>query len=135
MITLQDVEVLFGIPIDGEEIVGTTALEWACENMLGVVTNGVVLQGQRIQIKRILQKVDKGLPDGAAEVAVNQYARCYILALLGDTIFTDKSGDRVLMMWLQILGDLRNPPRYSWGSACLTWLYRELCRAIKRGTS
>ena len=136
-ITLQDVEVLLGIPINGEAIFGTTDLAWAHEfqNMLGIVTNGVVLQGQRIQIKQLLEKVDRGLFDGVAEVAVHQYARCYILALLGDTIFDDKSGDKVHMMCLQMLRDLRNPPRYSWGSACLAWLYRELCKATDRGTS
>ena len=81
--------------------------------MLRIVTNGVVLQGQRIQINWLLQKVDKGLLDGAAEVAMHQYARCYILALLGDTIFANKFGNRVHTMWLQMLRDLRNPPQYS----------------------
>ena len=66
---------------------------------------------------------------------MSEYARCYILALLADTIFADKSGDRVHTMWLQMLRDLRNPPQYSWGSACLTWLYRELCRATDRRAS
>ncbi|XP_075661643.1 serine/threonine-protein phosphatase 7 long form homolog [Castanea sativa] len=136
-ITLQDVEVLLGIPIDGEAIVGTCALRWAveCQEMLGIVTNSVVLKGQRIQIKKLLEKIDKGLPDGAEEVVVHQYARCYILALLGDTIFTDKFGDRVHTIWLQMLRDLHNPPRYSWGSACLAWLYRELCRATDKNAS
>ena len=88
-ITLQDVEVLLGIPINGEAIFGTTDLAWAhkFQNMLGIVTNSVVLQGQRIQIKQPLEKVDERLPDGAAEVTMYQYARCYILELLGDTIF------------------------------------------------
>ena len=103
--------------------------------MLGIVTNRVVLKGQRIQINRLLEKVDQGLLDGAAEVVVHQYAWCYILALLGDTIFTDKSSDKVHTMWLQMLRDLRNPPRYNWGSTCLAWLYRELCKAIDRGAS
>ena len=137
MITLQDMEVLLGIPIDGEAIVGTCDLGWAYEyqNMLGIVTNPVVLQGQRIHINKLLEKVDQGLPDGAIKVIVHQYARCYILALLGDTIFADKFGDRVHTMWLQMLRDLRNPPRYSWGSTCLAWLYRELCKATDRGAS
>ena len=136
-ITLKDVKVLLGIPIDGEAIVGTTDLTWAdeCQNILGIVTNRVVLKGQRIQINRLLEKVDQGLLDGAAEVVVHQYAWCYILALLGDTIFTDKSSDKVHTMWLQMLRDLCNPPRYNWGSACLAWLYRELCKAIDRGAS
>ena len=103
--------------------------------MLRIVTNGVVLQGQRILINRLLQKVDERLPDGAAEDVVHQYARFYILALLADTIFSDKSGYRMHTMWLQMLTDLRNAPRYSWGSACLAWLYRELCKATNRGAN
>ena len=136
-ITLQDVEVLLGIPINGKAIIGTTDLVWAnkCQNMLWIVTNSVVLQGQLIQINWLLWKVDKGLPDGAAEDVVRQYAQCYILALLANTIFANKSGDRVHTMWLQMLRDLRNPPQYSWGSACLAWLYRELCRATDRGAN
>ena len=126
-----------GIPIDGEAIVGTTDKVWAteCRSMLGINPTGTVLQGQRILIKKLLDKIDQGLPDDAAEVDVHRYARCYILALLADTIFADKSGDRVHMMWLQMLSDLRNPPQYSWGSACLAWLYKELCRATDRGAS
>ena len=47
-ITLQDVEVLLRISIDGEAIVGTTNKTWAskCQNLLRIVTNGVVLQGK-----------------------------------------------------------------------------------------
>ena len=103
--------------------------------MLAIVTNGVVLQGQRIQINQLLQKVDEGLPNGAAKDVVHQYARCYILAFLANTIFADKFGNRVHTMWLQMLRNLHNPPQYSWGSACLAWLYRELCRATDRGAS
>ncbi|KAK9994976.1 hypothetical protein SO802_024679 [Lithocarpus litseifolius] len=127
----------WGFQSNGEAIVGTTNLTWAaeCRDMLGIATNHVVLKGQRIQIKRLLQKVDQGLLDGATEVVMHQYALCYILALLGDTIFADKSGDRVHTIWLQMLKDLNIPPWYSWGSACLAWLYRELCRVTDRGAS
>ena len=52
--------------------------------MLGIVTNPVVLPGKIIQINMLLEKVDQGLLDGATEVTVHQYARCYILALLGE---------------------------------------------------
>ena len=66
--------------------------------MLGINPTGVVLKGQRILIKKLLEKIDQGLPDGATEVVVHQYAQCYILALLADTIFVDKSSDRVHTM-------------------------------------
>ena len=120
-ITLQDVEVILGIPIDGEAIVGTIDFTWAdeCWSMLGINPTGTVLKGQRILIKKLLEKIDQRLPNDAAEVVVHQYARCYILALLANTIFANKFGNKVHTMWLQILRDLRNPPQYSWGSACL----------------
>nr|XP_023893184.1 serine/threonine-protein phosphatase 7 long form homolog [Quercus suber] len=136
-ITLQDVEVIFGIPIDGDAIVGITNLTWKaeCQSMLGIPSSENVLKGQRILINKLLEKIDHELPNAATEVVVHQYARCYILTLLADTIFANKSGDRVHMMWLQMLRDLRNPLQYSWGSACLAWLYRELCRATDSGVS
>ena len=101
--------------------------------MLGINPTGTVLKGQRILIKKLLEKIDQGLPNDAVEVVVHQYARYYILAPLADTIFANKSGNRVHTMWLQMLSDLRNPPQYDWGSACLAWLYRELCRATDKG--
>ena len=32
-------------------------------------------------------------------------------------------------MFLPLLHDFEAAGRYSWGSACLAWLYRQLCRA------
>ena len=93
------------------------------------------LTGQRILINRLLEQVAGPLPPNAEEDELYKYARCYILALLGDTIFDDKSDNRVHPMWVQQLEDLRNPEMYSWGSACLAWLNRELCRVSNRGTS
>ncbi|XP_050254850.1 serine/threonine-protein phosphatase 7 long form homolog [Quercus robur] len=140
-ITLQDVEVILGLPIDGDAVTGSTQKTWTavCEEFLGFqpITQDQhkELHGQRILIKRLLEQVANPLPPNAEEDELYRYARCYILALLGDTIFMDKSGDRVHLMWVQQLEDLRNPRRYSWGSACLAWLYRELCRASHKETS
>ena len=47
----------------------------------------------------------------------------------------DKLGDRVHLMFLELLRNLRNPLQYNWGSGCLAWLYRELCRASDREAS
>ncbi|XP_030964384.1 serine/threonine-protein phosphatase 7 long form homolog [Quercus lobata] len=134
-ITLQDVEVLLRLPVDGDAITGSTQKTWVnvCRDFLGfqpvTQNNHKQLDGQRILINRLLEEVANPLPPDAEEDQLHKYARCYILALLGDTIFMDKSGDRVHLMWVQQLEDLHNPRRYSWGSACLAWLYRELCRA------
>jgi len=43
----------------------------------------------------------------------------------------DKIGNKVHLMYLTLLANLRRAGRYSWGSTCLATLYREMCRATK----
>ncbi|KAK9983664.1 hypothetical protein SO802_033189 [Lithocarpus litseifolius] len=116
-ITLQDVEVILGLPIDVS------------------ANDKKTLVGQRILISDLVERIAKPLPHDAMEIQIHQYARCYILALLRDKIFMDKLGDRVHLMFLEFLWNLRDPPQYSWDSGCLTWLYRELCRASHKDHS
>ncbi|XP_050259800.1 serine/threonine-protein phosphatase 7 long form homolog [Quercus robur] len=141
-ITLQDVEVIFGLPIDGEVLVGPTAVEdgtWrdVCGELLGFTppNDNKTLVGQRILISRLVEAIAAPLPEDATEIQIHRYARCYILALVGDKLFMDKSGDRVHLMFLEFMHNLRDPRQYSWGSGCLAWLYRELCRASEKGAS
>lgn len=136
-ITLQDVEVIMGLPIEGEAMVGPSKRIWedVCAEMLGIqIPNGpqTVLKGQRILIPALVERIRQPLPPNANEIQVHQYARCYILALLGDLVFLDKYGDRVHLMWLEFMPNLRNPRKYSWGSAALSWLYRQLCNATDK---
>ena len=138
-ITLQDVEVLLGLHVDGKAVTGSIEKVWkeVCWDFLGFSVpddNTKVLQGQRIVIKQLLEQVAVPLPPNAKEDQLHKFAWCYILVLLGDTIFTDKFSDKVHLMWVQLLEDLRNPRRYSWGRA-LTWLYRELCKASDKMAS
>ena len=44
----------------------------------------------------------------------------------------DKIGNKVHLMYLNYLSNLRRTRRNSWGSACLAILYREMCRATDR---
>ena len=85
------------------------------------------LVGQRILINHLVKRIAEPLPHNATEIQIHQYARCYILMLLGDKIFMDKLGDRVHLMFLEFLRNLCDSPQYSWGSGCLACLYRELC--------
>ena len=132
-----------GLPIDGEVLVGPTALEdgdWRqlCVELLGFgvpVNDNKTLVGQRILISRFVERVAEPLPHDAMEIQIHQYAWCYILALLGDNIFMDKSGDRVHLMFLEFMRNLRDPPQYSWGNGYLAWLYRDLCQASQKEAS
>ncbi|XP_075669647.1 serine/threonine-protein phosphatase 7 long form homolog [Castanea sativa] len=123
-ITLQDVEVLLGIPIDGKAMVGTCDLKWAveCQQMLGIVTNSVVLQGQRIQIKKLLEKIDQGLPDGAEEVTVHQFPfLCPRMDLPPDDAYGPPSPSSPLSIKLVWIVSTKNSP----AELCLV-RYRQL---------
>uniref|UniRef100_A0A2N9GDJ3 Aminotransferase-like plant mobile domain-containing protein n=1 Tax=Fagus sylvatica TaxID=28930 RepID=A0A2N9GDJ3_FAGSY len=125
-ITLQDVEVMLGLPVDGEVLVGSTELNWSglCLQLLGVSPPPNKLDGSRLNMKW-LQDTFGVLPDDANEVTVQQYTRAYILELLGGSYFADKSGEKVHLMFLPMLEDFDAAGRYSWDSAVLAWLYRE----------
>ena len=110
-----------GLPIDGKVLVGLTGWGgrggggcWStmCEELLGfqVPANDKILVGQRILINQLLQHIVDPLPDNVTKIQIHQYARCYILVLLGDTIFIAKLGDRMHLMFLEFLWNLHDPP-------------------------
>ena len=139
-ITLEDMEVMMGLPIEGLPVVGKIDMKWKdeCESLLGVTPppsipkpnqNKSVLDGSRIKLKWLADHFRAPLPENASENLVQQYARYYILELLGGSLFMDTSGGRVSLMFLQFLDPISDAKKYSWGSAALAWLYRQLCNA------
>ena len=108
-ITLQDVEVLLELPIYGKAITGSMQKVWrdVCQDFLSffpINDNTKQLTSQRIVIKQLLEQVTGPLPPNDEEDQLHKYAQCYILALLGDTIFTNEFGNWVHLMWVQQLG-------------------------------
>ena len=61
---------------------------------------------------------------------VCHYARAIMLQLIRGFLFINKSNNMVHLMFLQLLEDFKVSGTYSWGSACLAWLYREMCQAF-----
>ncbi|KAK9681916.1 hypothetical protein RND81_10G036600 [Saponaria officinalis] len=55
----------------------------------------------------------------------NEYdsLRAYLMMLLGQTLFVDKSGDRVIARMLGLFEDLSAVSEYAWGAATLTGYY------------
>ncbi|KAK6133043.1 hypothetical protein DH2020_033198 [Rehmannia glutinosa] len=139
-VTLQDISVLWGLPVDGEPITGIDTNrsmdEWQdiCNELLGFRPPPEDFDRGRLKI-RCLQERFKTLPDGASEDTVQFYARAYILQLLGGQLLSDMSNNKVKLMYLPLLRDLEAAGRLSWGSAVLACLYRALCRAAKPETS
>ena len=52
--------------------------------------------------------------------------REYLMYLLGCTLFTDKSGIRVPIIYLTLLTELERVRTYAQGAAALAYLYRQL---------
>jgi len=140
-ITLQDIEVMLGISVDGLPVIGRTNLKWnqVCRELLGheplpVIPNSnkSTLTGARIKYKWLDAQFAAPLAADAGDEVVQQHARYHILVRMGALLFMDKSADRLSLVPLQLLNPVSNARRYSWGSAALAWLYRQLCGASKK---
>ena len=91
------------------------------------------LQGSVFSTQWLSQHLST-LPDDANKVTLERSARGFILAIVGSFIFSNKKGLHVHLCFLPLLRDLTHTSTYSWGSAVLAHLYRELCRASCDGT-
>ncbi|KAK9125247.1 hypothetical protein Scep_014093 [Stephania cephalantha] len=127
-ITLQDVQVILGLPVDGLPITGRVEQDYDafCLTLLGFPFPENNKTEGRIQIQQF-SRWFPNLPNNAGDVEVQRYARAYILQLLGGTLFADKSNNLVHITYLQFLKDFEAAGKYSWGSATLAHLYRQLC--------
>lgn len=129
-ITLEDVALQLGLPINGKVVSGHCAYDWdeQFQELLGVVPPKNQLLGQSIKLKW-LKETFKNISVDSTVQQVQMACRAYILRLIGGFVIPDKSSNRVHLMYLPLLRDLDHVGQYSWGSACLANLYRQMCRA------
>ncbi|XP_072080946.1 protein MAIN-LIKE 1-like [Arachis hypogaea] len=125
-ITLQDVAYQLGLPVDGRYVSGCLtdfhvyieggrpAWQWFYE-LLGVLPPANQIQKFAVNCTWF-QKTFGECPEGADE----------------ETLFADKSGNRIHIRWLPFVARLEEIGGYSWGSAALAWLYRCMCRVANR---
>lgn len=132
-VTLQDVEVILGLPVDGLPVVGSTNQGWdaLCLELLGRIPERGIRQGGKVKLSWLRTHFSGVLVDGYSEEQVRQQARGYILLLIGGMLFPDHTGGQVHLCYLSLLRDLT--VQYSWGSACLAGLYHFLCHGSKNG--
>ncbi|XP_057734566.1 protein MAIN-LIKE 1-like [Arachis stenosperma] len=137
-VTLEDVAMQLGLPIDGE-LVSSTLRSWSkfhqkdiwqwCEELLGEVLDGHVGTTKfNIKLKWLRSRLQQ-MPLDSPKDAIIQYARCYILYLLGGILLPDKANNTVHIRYLPLLANYNAISTYSWGSAILCWLYRAMCLA------
>uniref|UniRef100_A0A8I6WT99 Aminotransferase-like plant mobile domain-containing protein n=1 Tax=Hordeum vulgare subsp. vulgare TaxID=112509 RepID=A0A8I6WT99_HORVV len=71
-------------------------------------------------------------PEDANDEVIQTYARVYMWYVISRTIFADGTGKNAPSMWPKALTVLEN--KFSWGSAALAYLYRQLDNACRRST-
>ncbi|KAL0325362.1 UNVERIFIED_CONTAM: protein MAINTENANCE OF MERISTEMS [Sesamum radiatum] len=133
-------EVIWGLPIDGEPVSGTdlerSSVQWQeyCMQYIGFAPEEGALKGSRLQVKAIIDHISHvHITPDTPHLTVVQYARAVALLLLGGTMCPDSSGNLVSLLYLAKLEDIVAARNYSWGSAVLAFLYRELCNASEKG--
>ncbi|XP_057548033.1 protein MAIN-LIKE 2-like [Amaranthus tricolor] len=135
-VTLLDVAILTRLPIEGHAVctVGCQLESWQdkVHRILGVRPPAEVTKGSALRVTWIAQHFSH-LPDGADEPTVERYAKAYLLYLIGAVLFSDKTGNRVQLLYLTLLdAPWEVVSSYSWGSVALAYLYRRLCEASRK---
>nr|KYP59554.1 Serine/threonine protein phosphatase 7 long form isogeny [Cajanus cajan]KYP59557.1 Serine/threonine protein phosphatase 7 long form isogeny [Cajanus cajan] len=131
-ITLEDVAIQLNLRVDGLPVIGPTLYDWEdmCSTYLGIVlVKGESLISSMIKLKWLRENMLE-LPEEPSQEELHAHCRAYILGLIGGILMLDKTGNKVYLMYLSLLINLRRTRRYSWGSSCLATLYRKMCKAI-----
>ncbi|RYQ96788.1 hypothetical protein Ahy_B08g092661 [Arachis hypogaea] len=117
-ITLQDVAYHLGLCTDGNPISG-------CTKDFQQIHPKDKWQVFGLRMTWLKNRVTH-IPPGADADTLCQYARCYLLMLIGVFFFTDKSANLLPLRWLSLLEDFDACRRLSWGSALLSHTYHSL---------
>ncbi|CAN1842016.1 Protein MAIN-LIKE 2, partial [Linum perenne] len=130
-ITLEDVEVLTGLPTRGRPVsVGydARAADVICQELLGATPPPTRFTGHQVKISWVKEQFDR-LPAGASVDVITCYARAYAWVLVGAVLLADRSGDLIPVHLLRLLCESGDAGSFSWGSAVLAWLYKAMGRA------
>ncbi|KAH1075577.1 hypothetical protein J1N35_027905 [Gossypium stocksii] len=129
-VTLEDVALQFGLPIYGDAVTGVSAIAEPavlCYSLLGASPGDA--ESSFSELKFTWLKANfQHLSDNATEEELLCAARAYIMHIIGGVLMPNSNNNRVHLQYLPLLVDLRSVRSYSWGSAVLSMLYRELCR-------
>jgi hypothetical protein len=136
-VTLEDVYMLLGLPIEGKAVNGkTNYANSICMELLDTNLLDDNARGQGILLSRLKSYYNSlYLDEHSTEDARIIKTRCYIMLLLGSFLFPEGSGSSMHIMYLPLLRHIDRIGSYSWGSACLAYLYSSLCKNSHKDTS
>ncbi|KAL5134697.1 G2/mitotic-specific cyclin S13-6 [Glycine soja] len=92
-ITLQDVSVLLGIPVDGRPLIGNTNIDWfeLFHELLGVMPDDAVIDGNSIKLSWLSSHFANIHDFTGNQEGLERFARAWILRFIGGVMFVDKS--------------------------------------------
>ncbi|KAJ0548306.1 putative protein-serine/threonine phosphatase [Helianthus annuus] len=135
-VTLQDVNVLWGLPIDGEPVSGADTgitmytARSRCQDLLRFTPEETQVKGKGVNSTRVLQEIMSDFFENQASDQDCLFrARLIIFYLRGCTVLPDNANNLISLNFLEFLEDLPACSGYSWGSVVLSHLYRNLCNA------
>lgn len=139
-ITMQDAAMILGLPLHGLPVTGIIQNEnWRDMVEMHIGIRPPEPEGGDSSKKTSgvssawLREHFEVCPPGANDEVVQRYARVWLWHFVSTFLLPDAAGNTVSWMVLPILGQVwENIATYSWGSAALAWLYRQLCEACRR---
>ncbi|CAN1165234.1 Serine/threonine-protein phosphatase 7 long form homolog [Linum perenne] len=128
-ITLEDIAYITGLPVDGEAVTRPIPSQWGelFRSLLG--TSPPDSSPGTLKNSWLKDNFSWLSPD-VDDTTVEQYARAYILSMFGQFMFCERTGSVVHAYYLTVLRDWEAASRFSWGSAVLSVLYREMSKAV-----
>nr|KYP62391.1 Serine/threonine protein phosphatase 7 long form isogeny [Cajanus cajan] len=109
-ITLQDVGMLVGLPVDGEPVLtrGSANILGLAHDFLGVVPPQSEIKGHRVKLSWLATNFNDIADDINDLHQLLPYARAWILRFLGGLLVLYRSSSYVSLRWLAFLGDFQN---------------------------
>ncbi|XP_061358830.1 serine/threonine-protein phosphatase 7 long form homolog [Gastrolobium bilobum] len=138
IVTLQDVEAILGLRTEGRVVSGYTHGNWAdvITQYMGISPLAADLRHGNLKMGWLTQHWGQWAAHSATHEGQIRYTRAYLMRLFGGFLLCDKSSSVVACRYIQLLdGDFEDTSMYSWGSAVLAVLFRELCQATSSGAS
>nr|XP_009627741.1 protein MAIN-LIKE 2-like [Nicotiana tomentosiformis] len=140
-IMIEDVEVLFGLPVDGLPVAYPLALrDYKGVHYLYMLQRLTSFQpaelttlsgASRLQptlVWKHLAAMDAEITDDSLSEDIDRHTRLLLLLIFDGVLFPNTSGNIVSLRLLHHLERLDDLPGYSWGEVVLGYLYRQMCR-------
>ncbi|XBH54124.1 hypothetical protein VPH35_076492 [Triticum aestivum] len=143
-VTLQDIAMITGLPIDGNPLCMNTDSDGWRAQMHALISmvppeprepEAEDKKKERVAAGATFTWISSNFshcPEDSNEDMVKTYARVYMWYVISRTMFADGTGKNAPWMWLKALTVFDS--KWSWGSATLAYLYRQLDEACCRHT-